>query len=178
MKDIRSFMDIDEVIFRSYQIYNSLISVINFKKVKTISCYIDFKNEVYTRLFIMHCLESKIKIALPRVCKDKIILKYIDNLGENLENSPIGILEPIDSLQECEVSQVDLFIIPALAYDELGNRIGYGKGYYDKLLAKNREALRIGVAYTFQVLPKLPYTDKDEIVDMIVSEHRIVAPYM
>ena len=67
-----------------------------------------------------------------------------------------------------------MFIIPALAFDEYCNRLGFGKGYYDNILKLNKKALRIGLAYDYQILPNLPKNNNDEILDIIISENKVI----
>ena len=67
-----------------------------------------------------------------------------------------------------------MFIIPALAFDENCNRLGFGRGYYDNILKENKNALRIGLSYDYQILPILPKDDNDEILDIIISENKVI----
>ncbi len=67
-----------------------------------------------------------------------------------------------------------MFIIPALAFDEKCGRLGFGSGYYDNILKVNKNALRIGLAYDYQILPLIPKDDNDEILDIIISENKVI----
>lgn len=176
VKQIRHIIDKDDVSVRSYSVYKTLKSIIDINKVGTISCYLDFNNEVNTGLFILYCLENKLKVAIPKIYGEDIKFKYITDMSENLTENKHGILEPCDSATDCDIKNIDIFITPALAFDERGSRLGYGKGYYDKVFKKNKEALRIGLCYNFQVLPFLPTHEHDEIVDIIITEHKIIVP--
>ena len=78
------------------------------------------------------------------------------------------LYEPSDRA-EILPDNIDLAIVPGLAFDHLKNRLGYGKGYYDRLLCE-MDAYKIGVCFRFQVFDKIPYTNTDVKMDLIVSE--------
>ena len=76
-------------------------------------------------------------------------------------------------IKKISIDEVDLIIVPGVGFDSCGNRIGHGKGYYDKLL-KNSKASTIGLAFEFQVIEKIPSEKHDVSIDMIVTEKRIL----
>ena len=82
--------------------------------------------------------------------------------------------EPPEDAARIEASEVDLVIVPALALDERGARIGYGAGYYDQLLPQLQRAVRIGVVFDFQLVAEVPETEGDERVDLVVTDERII----
>ncbi len=176
IKQIRSNINKDDAFLRGYSAYKTLKDIVDIKKIETISCYLDFNNEINTGLFVLYCLENKVNIVVPKIYADDIKFKYISNISENLIENKYGILEPDDSAADCDIKDIDIFIIPALAFDEKGARLGYGKGYYDRVFKQNKEALRIGLCYNFQVLPFLLTNEFDEIVDIIITEHKIIIP--
>lgn len=173
IKEVRSSISHEDLFFRSYAVYQTLVSIVDLTKVRTISCYMDFNNEVATYLFIMHCLEHDIDVVIPKISSGEMIFKHISE--EFLENE-YGILEPPDDAKDCVIDDIDIFIVPALAFDEAGCRLGYGKGFYDRVFQKNRRALRIGLSYCFQILPFLPSDEHDEFVDIMVTEYNIALP--
>jgi 5-formyltetrahydrofolate cyclo-ligase len=72
-----------------------------------------------------------------------------------------------------DIKNIDLAIIPAVAYDFTGNRIGRGKGYYDRLL-QNANIFKIGIVYDFQIMPAVPTTAYDQPVDIVISNRRLI----
>ncbi len=114
IKHIRSAINKESCFERSYAIYDTLKSIINFDKIKVISCYLDFNNEVNTGLFILYCLENKIKISLPKVDGEKILFKDIENINDSLIENSYGILEPSDNATTCDIKDIDIFVAPAL----------------------------------------------------------------
>ncbi len=177
IKEVRSSMRKEDAFLRSYTIYKTLIDMVDLDKVGIISCYIDFDNEVATYLFIMYCLEHGIDVVVPKIHLDDIVFKYVSaDMSDEFYTNQYGILEPSDNAKDCDINDIDIFVVPALAFDESGCRLGYGKGYYDRVFKKNRRALRIGLSYCFQVLPFLPSNEHDEFVDIIVTEYNIALP--
>ncbi len=85
-----------------------------------------------------------------------------------------GILEPrTEKIRKTRVEDIDLIIVPGVAFDKKGNRIGHGKGYYDRLLDKTN-ATKIGLAFEFQLLKEIP-TDKHDLpIDILITEKRII----
>ena len=83
-----------------------------------------------------------------------------------------GILENV--LSDSIVEEMDLLIIPGIAFDLEGNRIGYGKGYYDRFLSSRKANYIIGLAFENQIIKKIPYTEYDIPVDLLFTEKRII----
>ena len=90
--------------------------------------------------------------------------------SEELTLSSYGIREPVGDSYE---GNIDFAVIPFLAVDKQGNRLGYGKGYYDKFL-KNSKAKRVAYGYGFQVLNSVPHEEWDEKMDIIVTDEEII----
>jgi len=158
----------NEVIEKSNEIISKLTSLNVFKKAEKIMSYISFDNEVYTHSFIKEYMKKK-KIAVPVIDGNDIILSYIREW--DLKKGKYGILEP-KNVEYVEPAQIELAIIPGIAFDIHGNRIGYGKGYFDRLLTKMR-AIKIALAFDFQVLDELPAAEHDVKMDAIITEKRI-----
>lgn len=93
--------------------------------------------------------------------------------GEDFSVNAYGIREPIGNPSQ---EEMDIAILPLLAVDERGNRLGYGGGYYDKYLKKHPQAVRIGYCYDFQIYSNVPFEEWDMRLDYIVTERRILAP--
>ena len=93
---------------------------------------------------------------------------------DDLEASSYGILEPKkEKIKEISIDEIDLIIVPGVAFDKFGNRLGHGKGYYDRLL-KNANTTIIGLAFEFQTIEKIPTDEHDKPVDIIITEDRIM----
>jgi 5-formyltetrahydrofolate cyclo-ligase len=110
-------------------------------------------------------------LAYPRIVRDERRLTFhrVDELAA-LRAGALGIPEPDRDAPRVPVEHIDLFVVPGLAFDPSGNRLGWGQGYYDRLLAGVRRATRVGFAYGSQVVNDTPITERDVAMDHIVTE--------
>ena len=175
-KAIRTKLSSDFVISRSEIIYKKFTKLINIRKFNSICVYISFNNEVLTNSIVDLALKSGVRVAVPYVVNDfDMKLKFINNYNNDIHfQSRLSNPEPKLDLEDADISDISMFIVPALAFDEKCNRLGFSKGYYDRMLDSNKNALRIGLAYDYQILPNLPKESHDEILDLIISENKIV----
>ncbi|WP_457641399.1 5-formyltetrahydrofolate cyclo-ligase [Persephonella sp.] len=140
-------------------------------RADSILLYYPHKNEVSTLPLIEELLlKADKKLLLPKVNGDEIIPIPITDLS-SLKKGYAGILEP-DGISY-PVEKIDIVVVPAIAFDINGHRLGYGKGYYDRLLKKIK-GLKVGFAYDFQIVDKLPAEPHDIPVDLIVTPTRII----
>lgn len=175
-KYIRNQLNESFVQSRSNAIYNKFIQIVNLNKFNSICIYISFRNEVLTNNIIKKALKSNIKVSVPYIIdSNSMKLKYIKNLENDLViNSKFGSSEPNQKCEDCDINEVTMFIVPGVAFDEKGYRLGFGNGFYDNLLKQNKKALRIGLAYDYQILPNIPIDNNDEILDIIISEKKVI----
>jgi 5-formyltetrahydrofolate cyclo-ligase len=101
----------------------------DFKKAKTIFSYISFDSEIKTFSVLTECLKHGKRLAVPKIINGRMALCEISSL-ENFEENKFGILEP-QVYQEISKEEIDLAVVPGIAFNSLGYRIGYGKGFYD-----------------------------------------------
>ena len=121
----------------------------------------------------LYCIGSA--IALPRIdSEDGIVLHRWTSDGALVESAD-RILEPPRTNELVRNDDVDLVIVPALAVDARGHRIGSGHGYYDRFLPRLVRAHKVGFVYDFQLLAELPNTRGDVRVDAIVSDRRVIS---
>ncbi|WP_295161520.1 5-formyltetrahydrofolate cyclo-ligase [uncultured Brachyspira sp.] len=175
-KLIRNNLDLSFVQTKSLIIYKKFKNIVNINKFNSISVYIDFNNEVSTYSIIKYALDNKIKISVPFLIDNhNMKLKYINDYDKDINrNTKFGNGEPFEYCKDCDIEEVSMFIIPALVFDEKCGRLGFGSGYYDNILKLNKNALRVGLAYDYQILPSIPKDDNDEILDIIISESKII----
>ena len=175
-KLIRNSLDASFVDAKSNIIYKKFKNIVNINKFSSICVYIDFNNEVSTCKIIKNALSNNIKVSVPFLIDNhNMILKYIEDYDKDINrNTKFGNGEPFAHCKDCDIEGVSMFIIPALAFDEKCNRLGFGNGYYDNILKINKNALRIGLAYDYQILPLIPKDNDDEILDIIISESKVI----
>ncbi|MBW5381496.1 5-formyltetrahydrofolate cyclo-ligase [Brachyspira hampsonii] len=175
-KLIRNNLDSNFIKDKSSIISKKFRNIVNINKFSSISVYVDFNNEVTTNEIIKYALKNNIKVSVPFLIDNhNMKLKYINDYDKDINrNTKFGCGEPFEYCKDCNIDEISMFIIPALAFDEKCNRLGFGRGYYDNILRINKSALRIGLAYDYQILPSIPKDDNDEILDIIISESKVI----
>ncbi len=154
----------------SSKLFIHLESLPVFKNAKTILLYHSLKDEVRTHAFIEKWKNQKILI-LPVVNGKNLILKEYNDSSKLLTGA-YGIQEPTGELFS-DYNKIDLAIIPGVSFDKVGNRLGRGKGYYDRLLPKIK-AFKIGICFSFQLSEKIPVEPHDTKMNLIITENGIL----
>ncbi len=173
MRETRRNLPADEVKGKSEAIARSLLNITAVKDAKTVCVYISAFKEPDTRGIIGALLESGKRVAVPVADEESVTLSlsYIDNTSE-LARGAYGIYEPT-VIKHADENDMDVIVTPGLAFDTRGGRMGFGKGYYDRLFEKT-DALRIALCYDFQLLDEIPTEPHDAPMDIIVTEKRIL----
>lgn len=152
-----------------------LLSMEEYSKANTVMVYMDFRNEVPTGRIIDQIRCTGKKLILPFTDQDFNLIPYEipgeGTLSDYLITSDYGIAEPNPALCRKAVSDsIDLVILPGSAFDQYENRMGYGKGCYDRFLPTLRpDAFKLALAYDFQVLPCIPADPTDVRMDKILT---------
>jgi 5-formyltetrahydrofolate cyclo-ligase len=153
---------------KSKVILDKLFRTSGFKKARIVMFYISFDGEVNTRQMIEEARRLNKIVAVP-VCKKKgIIYPALLKGNTRLRKGPYGVYEP--ALKRLiGLPKIDLVIVPGVAFDKRGNRLGRGKGCYDRLLKRlPQRTPTIGLAFDFQILPSLPATTHDVSVKKVL----------
>ncbi len=139
-----------------------------FKRAKIVLFFISFGGEIYTQDMIKKARKSGKIVAVP-VCKRNGIMRPSVLLEKaRLMRGLYGIYEPAIK-RFVNLEDLDLVIVPGIAFDKKGNRLGRGKGYYDRFLRRLPEkASSIGLAFDFQILPHIPANSLDKKVDKVI----------
>jgi len=147
----------------------------DYVEAVNILLYFPFRSEIDTTIIIRKALRDRKKIILPRVWHKNLDLYYIENYEHQLKKGSYGIMEPVPELCEpAEVSEMDLVIVPGVCFDKNFNRLGYGGGFYDKLLPLlNNNVKKIALCFEMQMLPEIPISNYDIKVDEIITESNI-----
>jgi len=172
----RSVVSTLELMEKSAKIKHRIFEMALFRNAQTILFYVSYDNEVYTHDMIKESMSMGKTVVVPKsVTKDNtlILSKLID--WNDLEVGAYNILEPKqESIKEVPVESIDLILVPGVVFDIHGNRIGHGKGYYDRLLNDTQNVPHIGLAFEFQIVDAVPTEGHDLPVDIIVTEKRII----
>ena len=154
----------EELLEQSKLILNKLENHKSFVEAKTVMLYSSLPDEVDTHEFLKKWRNVK-KIILPTVVGDDIIPVELSKDTE-FAIGDFNILEPQN---EPYNGNYDLIIVPGVAFDKNGNRIGRGKGYYDRFLCKHLDVKRIGICFDFQLVDEVPTEDNDIRMDEVIS---------
>jgi 5-formyltetrahydrofolate cyclo-ligase len=153
------------------------------KQAKTIAGFVSTRSEIDTALLITRLRTKGLSVVLPRVSTELVPPRLRFHVAENRSDLIFGIfglLEPAPTCPELAVQDIDLFMVPGLAFDKRGARVGYGGGYYDELAAYVRahpdaaNARFVGYAFDFQLVETCPAGEWDVPLDYVVTDERIV----
>lgn len=141
-----------------------------FLQAQTVLLYYSLKDEVYTHEFVEKWSKKK-NIILPVVIGEYLELRCYTGKND-LRKGPYGIEEPTGKIFN-DYESNDLAIIPGVSFDKKGNRLGRGKGYYDRLLPLLDNSYKIGICFSFQIGEKIPYEKHDIKMDCILTHTEI-----
>ena len=154
----------EELLEQSQLILNKLENNKSFIDAKIVMLYSSLPDEVNTHAFLEKWRDEK-RIILPTVVGDDIIPVELKK-DTDFAIGDFNILEPQN---EEYTGDYDLIVVPGVAFDRNGNRIGRGKGYYDRFLCKHLDVKRIGICFDFQLVDEVPTEDNDIKMDDVVS---------
>jgi 5-formyltetrahydrofolate cyclo-ligase len=169
-----------EVSKKSRIITGRLLEMEEYRKASFIMTYLHFRNEVETDNLIRQAMADGKRVVVPAtdISNRRIIPSLLMRYPDDLEPGPLQIMEPRAScLRLCNPASIDLVIVPGVAFDLEGNRLGYGGGFYDRFLPLTKpEAVSVGLSFEFQVLARLERSPHDIPVDYVLTEDRMIKP--
>ncbi len=178
IRDYRDQMPPDEVSKRSTRIYKRLFSLPEFADAHRVLFYMSFRNEPDTHKMIERSMQIGKNVNLPRIAVDKSDLDIYEIHNIEMDTVPgiLGIIEPRHDAKKCEdISKIDLCIVPGIAFDRRGHRIGWGKGFYDRFLPKlSPRTKKFGLAYDFQLVDRITFHCKDFPLDGLITENEVL----
>jgi 5-formyltetrahydrofolate cyclo-ligase len=162
----------------SIKICEKFVSLPEYSAAETVMYYLDARSEVRTRHYMPTALTSGKRIVVPYCVEDVLHLFLLESMDE-LAIGMWKILEPLEELRrvpekKIDVSELDLVMVPGVAFDRRGARMGHGKGYYDKLLENARpSAPFVALAFECQIFPEIPTAPHDIFMDKIITEEAV-----
>ena len=159
----------------SKRITDRFMQLPQYTAANTVMFYVDVRDEVRTRHALPDALQSGKRIVVPYCVDGELELFWLESM-EELELGMYRILEPRSDLRDVEAKRLtpedlDLVMVPGVAFDREGGRTGHGKGYYDKLLQHARaDAPLIALAFECQLFEKIPVESHDIYMDAVVTE--------
>jgi 5-formyltetrahydrofolate cyclo-ligase len=169
----------EEVEEKSKSIKEKLFSLPEFQSARTVAFYVAMKksNEVETEEMIKECLKlgKRVLVPITDLVEDKIVFSEIKSFDDLLP-STFEILEPVPELRKILPHEaIRLIVVPGIVFDLHGHRIGYGLGFYDKMLPQlTKYVSRIGLAFELQVVEKIPNEIHDAKLNKIITEERVI----
>lgn len=174
----RNNLSEDEILAKSMLIFKKLKQMDYYKNATRIMLYISFNNEVLTDIIIEDIIQSGKQVFMPvTVPRTKdIIVSELINKNDDLEIGTFGVLEPKkDKLRPHPPHDLDLVIVPGVAFDSRGYRIGYGAGYYDRFLPNVPTFVpKVSLAFDLQLINRVPKDDYDIPVEHIITESQYI----
>jgi 5-formyltetrahydrofolate cyclo-ligase len=167
-----------EIALKTRKIENRLYDFANFIEANITMLYVGCPGEVSSRNIIKYCLDYKKIIVLPAFDSHKFRIRLfkIDHIEKDLKQGSRGMLEPDTArCKPVPVECLDIAIIPGIAFDEKGGRIGSGEGYYDRFIPKLPITTRkVSIAFEDQIIPQAPMESHDKHVDIIITNERTI----
>jgi 5-formyltetrahydrofolate cyclo-ligase len=157
---------------KSREIETRLFSLPEFETAHAVMFFASFRSEVDTIPMIRRALALGKRVILPKVKGKELALFEIKDVDADLSSGAWGIPEPVESAP-ARLSEIDVIIVPGAAFDVRGNRLGYGAGFYDKLLLEFNEPT-IAIAFEQQIVSNVPADPHDVPVKQIVTETRVI----
>jgi len=167
-----------DILAGSKSIEEKLFSLEEFVSADAIMFYVAKKEEVRTQDMIYSALEAGKNVVVPslRLDKTRISPSLLLDYENELEEGMFGIPEPkAECIRLFPIEEIDIVLVPGVVFDKGGGRIGFGGGFYDEFLGSLPGGTgRWGLAFEFQVVEKVPLTDRDVPVERIITEERVI----
>jgi len=154
---------------KSHIIRQELINLPEFKKAKVVAFYLPVNGEVDTLEMIKWAHQEGKEVCVPVIHNSRmhfVVYEPVDELKKGKYNIP----EPVG---KDEKHHIDMVVVPGVAFDREGHRIGMGKGYYDKYL-EDKACVNVGICFGFQLVDKLPRDEHDVPMNIIITEHEVL----
>jgi 5-formyltetrahydrofolate cyclo-ligase len=172
MRGVRKVVPAAARAARSARITARVEALPEWVSARTILVFLSMPTEVDTEALIASAWASGRRVAAPRLTERGLEVRLFVEGAERIRSGGLQLEEPAATAPEVPLSEVDLVLVPALALDPRGARIGYGAGYYDHLLPRLERAFRVGVAFDFQLIAEVPETANDVRVHAVVTDAR------
>ena len=176
---LRKALTEDEITAYSQAIKTTFLTTEDYAQAECIYCYVSYNQEVQTMPLIEQCLRDGKTVLVPKVYGSREMHFFrLEHPKTELAPGTCGILEPVGNSSICEADyqhRRSILIVPGLVFDTVGNRIGYGGGYYDCFMQQHMDFMKIGLCYDFQVIPEhLTAEPTDVAVDKIITNKGIL----
>ena len=175
LRHIMNDISPEELHDRSLQACHRLIETPKYTRADIIMVFLSLPTEIDTTPLVLHAWRDHKRVLAPKVSWEqrRMLPIEIRSLSDDVSESPLGIREPVQGVP-IPVSGIDLIVVPGLGFDLDGNRIGRGRGFYDRFLAhRDWQGVSCGFAIHEQVVEHIPVADHDVRVDMLVTDSAV-----
>lgn len=162
----------------SHHIQEQVAGLPEFRAAQAVSIYVAADSEVHTRWLVTESWVRKKDVYVPVCSGEDLLLCRIESFDQ-LEPRAFGVWEPTDEIRRDEdrfisIQEVNLIVVPGVGFDSRGRRIGYGKGFYDRLLfRRSTELTMVGLAFDCQIVDTVPSTELDVAMNMVVTQSTV-----
>jgi 5-formyltetrahydrofolate cyclo-ligase len=171
IRDLNRAVPTDEKLRRSETVMRQVEQLPEFQRARVVLLYWSMADEVQTHAFVERWYRDKV-LLLPCVDGDDLRLRQYTGPQCMVAGEQFGIGEPTaDTPEWTDLGAVDLIVVPGVAFDRHCNRMGRGRGFYDRLLKSTPNAIKFGVAYDFQLLDEIPVEPHDVKMDRVIVEN-------
>ncbi len=168
VRKLKKTLSDSEKLSRSNTLMQSIEALAEFQQAATMLLYWSMTDEVQTHQLVERW-HTKKKVLLPCVDGDNLLLRQYTGANCMHAGEQFGIGEPQGEIFS-DIDSIDLIVVPGVAFDSHCNRMGRGRGFYDRLLATTPHAIKIGVAFDFQIFDTIPVEPFDQPMDIVVGE--------
>lgn len=171
----RRSLSAEQVESLSARIQDALMALPEFLEAEVVASYVAKRDEVQTEKIMRSALSSGKRFLVPRTDPSSLSLRFCEIRSlDQLSPGYLGIPEPPLTSKAVSLSESQLVVVPVVAWDDAGQRLGYGKGYFDRELRSRGRAASAGLGFESQRRDQLPATSSDVPLDIIVTERRVL----
>lgn len=174
MQSIRKLLPDESTVERSSKACTAVQALPEFASARIVAGYIAMRKELDVSDALTAAAKSGKRVVLPRITDEGLVF-HVHVPGEPLVENDWGVLEPDANAEQVPIARIDLMLVPALALDLRGYRLGYGKSFYDRVLPQLAHGRSVGIVYDFQLLAEVPDEAHDQRVHWIVTDARSLA---
>lgn len=168
MRELKRQLGTDEKLRRSESVMEKVSALEAFRRAGVVLLYWSMADEVQTHSFVERWYREK-TVLLPCVDGNDLRLRQYTGPGCLVAGEQFGIGEPTGP-EWTDLDAVELIVVPGVAFDRNGNRMGRGRGFYDRMLKSAHKAVKVGVCYSFQLLDSIPVEEFDVPMDHIIHD--------
>lgn len=176
IKAQRRALDAAQALAWGAQVQARVLALPEYQAARVVACYLAVAGEVPTAAILRDCQRRGVAVCVPACGADGVYRFASFAPGAQLRNGQLGIPEPVAAPDTDAVPTPDFVVVPGVAFDREGGRLGHGAGHYDRMLASLPRAWFCGVAFDFQLMARVPRGSRDVNMNAVVTETETVRP--